>query len=748
MKTRQRWIAGAAAIAIIAAVAAGIALSRRGPHEVNLVLISVDTLRPDRLGTYGSKTARTPAVDRLASEGVVFLDVLASVPLTLPSHASMLTGLLPLAHGIRDNASFKLADDFVTLAEILRANSYSTGAAVGSFVLDKRFGLGQGFARYDDDMRAGRQASVFGYPERAGDHVTASGIQWLKGAREPFFLFLHYYDPHAPYEPPEAFRTARSPSGDLQDDLYDGEIAFADQEVGKVIAYLSERKLLERTLVVFTSDHGEALGEHGEQTHGLLVYDVTLRVPLVIRPPEKSDLARKAGKAVRGVRLGEPVRVIDILPTVLDILGLGQSTGTDGRSLVPYLEGEPLPPAPAYFEALTSYFAFRWAPLRGVRFNQWKYIFAPEEELYDIRQDPPEAANLAVANAGKAAELKALLFELAKEESEVRAAAVKLGPEEVRKLRALGYVSPASTPVPELTDLGFQDPKKMIRLVELYLVPGNDAFDRGDLDAALAHYRKFVEADPMNPEGQTHLARVLMEKQDYPAAIAAYNRVLEIDSTNSGAYFHLGNIAQAVGDLDAALACYQKALELVPGSPEGLAGLGSALLEKGNADSAIVLLQQAIDIEPNNTTALFNLGLAYSTKGLGDTALEYFRRHLEIEPTNVKTLANVAAVFIGKGAADSAVAYLERARDAAPGTARILVNLGGAYRQAGQLDKAAEAYEEAARLEPKNVLAIFGLAGTRASQGRIDEARNLLQLALAIDPTFQPAREAAARLSR
>jgi arylsulfatase A-like enzyme/Tfp pilus assembly protein PilF len=733
----KRWVVAAIGIACVGLVIFAQVLKR--PTPINLLLISVDTLRPDHLGSYGYRTAGTPSIDWLARQGVTFEDALCSVPLTLPSHASMLTGLSPLSHGIRDNANFKLADDFVTLAEVLRANQYSTGAAVGAFILDRRFGLNQGFASYDDDLSRGSHPSEFSYPERSADLVTASAIGWLKTAREPFFLFVHYYDPHAPYEPPQKFREPFSGSP------YDGEIAFADQEIGRLLIYFRDKHLLERTLIAFVSDHGEGLGDHGEQTHGLLLYEATLKVPFIIRVPEK---LRLAGKNIAGKRISQTVRLTDLFPTMLELLGLKQVGEVDGRSLVPLILGKGLPPVVSYFETLSSYFAYRWSPLRGVRFNQWKFILAPANELYDLRDDPRENKNLVVENKPKAEELKAALFDITKEEAEVKASAAKLGTKEARQLRALGYVSPSVASVPEITDLSLKDPKKMIRLIAEYLEPGSSAFDRGELDVALADFKKFVEADPMNPEGHLHLARVLLEMKDYDAAIRAYEKVLEVDSTNSGAYFYLGTIAQAVGDTDAALQLYNEALRLIPDSPEALANIGSLLLAQGATDSAMTLMQQALDTDPRNMVALVNLGLAYSSKGIYDQALQYFRRVLKVEPGNLKALSNSAGIFVNKGQIDSALFYFERARDAAPNDPRTLVNLGGAYRQKGLIDRASSCYEKAVDLEPKNVLALYGLAGVRAAQGKRDEAKTLIGRILAIDPNFKPARDAAARLGQ
>ncbi|MFZ1946415.1 MAG: sulfatase-like hydrolase/transferase [bacterium] len=732
---KRTWIVAVLGLALAAAVVAGLALRKSRP--VNLLLISVDTLRPDHLGCYGHIEASTPTIDALARRGVVFEDALASVPLTLPSHTSMLTGLSPLSHGVRDNSNFKLADDFVTLAEVLRANGYSTGAVVGAFILDSRYGLKQGFDTYDDNLTGGSQGSIFGYPERPADAVTRSALAWLEGAREPFFLFAHYYDPHAPYTPPGQFREA------FRTQPYDGEIAFTDHEIGKLLGALRSSKRLDRTLVVLVSDHGEGLGEHGEATHGLLLYEATIKVAFIISPAAKSPFGRKA---TLGRRSGQTVRLTDLHPTVLEMLGLKQDGAVDGRSLVPLLEGRQLPPEVAYFESMSAYFAYRWSPLRGVTFNGWKYIFAPAEELYYLRDDPSESRNLAGENPGKAAEMKAALTDAAREEPQARASQTAVSPEEAQKLRALGYVSTSPTPVPELGDLTLADPKAMIGLIGKYLEPGDRALDDGDYEGAMRYFSDMVKADPGNPEAQLHYARVLLEKKDYAGATVAYQKVLAADPANSGAWFHLGNIAQATGDLDGALRHYQKSLDLIPESPEAMANLGSVLLTKGLTDSAMAVLYRAIEMGPRSTVALLNLGIAYAAMDLPDSALTYLRRTLAVNANDVKALNNCAAIFVNQGQLDSALAYFERVRAATPDDPKAFINLGGAYRQRGELDAAGAAYEAALRLDARNVIALYGLAGVRLSQGRREDAEILVRKVLEIDPTFEPARLAAERL--
>jgi arylsulfatase A-like enzyme len=269
----------------------------QSPAPVNFLLISVDTLRPDHLGCYGYRQINTPNTDRLSKEGITFDDAWSSVPLTLPSHATIMTGVYPFSHGVRENGSFVLSPDFVTLAEVLRSEGFSTGA----FVIDSRYALDQGFDVYDDDLRGGRQGSAFGHPERTADAVTNSVLDWLVTASEPFFCFVHYFDPHADYDPPAGYREVYG------ERLYDAEIAFTDDEIGRLLEYLTDRGLLQKTLVVFVSDHGEGLGDHNENTHGLLLYQQTVSVPVILRLPQAHDLhtveLNFPGESSRSVRI-------------------------------------------------------------------------------------------------------------------------------------------------------------------------------------------------------------------------------------------------------------------------------------------------------------------------------------------------------------------------------------------------------------------------------------------------------------
>ena len=734
---KRQWLVLIIVAGCLAAVAIGL-LGRR-PQGLNVILISVDTLRPDHLACYGYTDISTPHMDRLADEGVLFEDALTSVPLTLPSHASILTGLYPISHGVRDNGTFILRDQFTTLAEILKAKGFATGAFIGSFVLDARYSLDQGFDAYSDDMETNAQVGAFTHPERRAASVTASTLNWIAEAAEPFFAFVHYYDPHTPYEPPAPYDTIYAGRP------YDGEIAYTDTEIGRLMAFLDDRKLTERTIVVLVSDHGEGLGEHDETAHGILMYDTTMKVALIVRIPDKHDLA---GALAAPRRVPDTVELVDVLPTVAELVGIQINQRIDGRSVLPLLVGQRLEPKVCYQETMYPYFAYRWSPLRGVRFSKWKYILAPEPELYNTAADPHEAENLAASYPARADQLKANLLSLASlEQDSPPPLEVKLSPEEVRKLQALGYVSTSRPSVPPDIEPKGIDPKHMIADLERLLGGGMEAFDKGDFRTAARLFKEMVAKDPMNAKAHVYLGRSLMEMGDLEGAEVEFVKVIEIDSTHSQAFFRLGGIARMRGDLDQALFFYRIAAAILPETPATLSNIGSILMEKGQVDSALATLERALEIDPKDQIALINTALAYASLNREDEALRWFHRTLAANPKHVKALMNVASIYIGRGETDSTILYLERASDADPADARILQNLGNAYRQKGLVREATQAFEHATELDPQNVLALFGLAATRAEEGRRDESIAILRRIIEIDPGFTPAREALTRLS-
>src|SRR5262245_14203684 len=379
---KRAWYAllGAALVAVI--LGAALWLRAKQPatpsRPLNALLITIDTLRADHLGCYGRADASTPAIDRLAKEGVLFEQASTCVPLTLPSHASILTGTYPAFHGAHNNGSYKVDDSAVMLAEVLRERGHRTGAVIGAFPLASRFGLAQGFDTYDDTLPQEREGQI-GYRQRPADQVSGAGLRWLESTGgKPFFLWLHYFDPHVPYAPPEPF-TAR-----FRGRPYDGEIAFVDEQVGRVLERIRRPDLASNTLVVLMSDHGEGLGEHGEWTHGVFLYESTLRVPLVLALP---------GVVPAGRRVGQPVRSIDVLPTVLELLGVPAPGDVQGESLRPLYDGGAAPPRFVLAETKAPRENYAWSDLDAIRVGGLKFIRAPRAELYDLSVDPGETEN-------------------------------------------------------------------------------------------------------------------------------------------------------------------------------------------------------------------------------------------------------------------------------------------------------------------------------------------------------------------
>ena len=529
------WACGGAPTTDQGVTSAGSA-ERPTPPRLNLLLITVDTLRADALGAYGNSRVETPWMDRLAAEGVRFEGALAHNVVTLPAHASILTGLYPLEHGIRDNAGFRLPNDLPTLATMLRRAGYRTGAFISAFPLDSRFGLDRGFDVYEDSFVATSSRPAFLEQERSGSETVALATRWLEeGGSRPWFCWVHLYEPHFPYSPPEPFRAR------FDDDPYLGDVAAADAALAPLLAPLLEGGEQSRTLIVLTSDHGEALGDHCEATHGIFAYQPTLRVPLILHRPGLLD--------PRVVL--EPVRHIDLLPTILDILSLPLPEDVSGRSLLPLATGESDgAPPPSYFEALSGQLNRGWAPLYGVVEGDVKFIDLPVPELYDLAADPAEANNLAASQPQRVAALEASLERL--RALDVGTSRAPEDAETLERLETLGYLT--GRPAERVEYSAVDDPKNLMELDRALREVGS-LYERGDLDAALAQARSIVERRP-----GMRLALV-----------------------------QLGQLERESGHLEAAVEALREAYELQPADHSTLALLGACLTQAGRAGEAIAI---------------------------------------------------------------------------------------------------------------------------------------------------------------
>jgi arylsulfatase A-like enzyme len=585
-------LAALAALALTAACG-----DRRDPAPApeRILLVTIDTLRADHVGCYGAERAATPTLDTLAAAGVRFAAAVSPAPLTLPAHASLLTALDPPGHGVRHNGIFRLPDAIPTLAERLREAGFATGAVVGSQVLDRRYGLARGFDFYDDRL-AERVAGGSGWPERRADRVVDAALALLDHLGPRFFLWVHLYDPHAAYDPPAGFASA------FASRPYDGEIAFADSQLGRLLGALRARGEEDGLLVVVTSDHGESFGEHGDETHTYLVYETTQHIPLLFAGP-----GIPAGRTI-----AEPVGLVDVAPTLISLARAKPFPTAAGRDLSGLLSGEGGAPANAYFETLAPQLDFGWSPLLGLREGSFKYIRAPRPELYDLATDPGEERNLATRRPELVASLEAALETRLRGAPGRAAPPLDLTPAENEALAALGYLAPAAVAsARELGKVGGDDPKDRltviaeVRRAQVSMAEGRAgeglvrlralgevgpavaglraaaAMAVGDSASAERDARTALAALPGRSDFRSLLARAL-DAQGRSGEATAELRKLPADAPLPAAVaLRLAAADAADGEIDTGLRRLERALELAPEDPQLLRERGRLLAQRG-----------------------------------------------------------------------------------------------------------------------------------------------------------------------
>jgi arylsulfatase A-like enzyme/Flp pilus assembly protein TadD len=659
----------------------------------NLLIVTIDTLRADRLGAYGYERARTPNLDALARDGVLFEDTIAQAPVTLPSHASLFTGLVPPTHGVRDNAAFRLEEEAETLAEILSDHGYETAAFVGAYVLDRSFGLAQGFELYDDELPEGGAATAGTFVERKGEDVARSFRSWLdeRRAEKPFFAWVHFFDPHLPYA----------------NGGYDGEIAYVDAQIGALLDSLAAGDLRNDTLVVVTSDHGESLGEHGEKSHGFFVYDSTLKVPLILSSP---------GSLPTGVRVRTTARIVDVFPTVLEALALPVPDLVQGRSLLERIE-EPGEPVPVYAECYAPQLNFHWAPLLALRENGYKYIEAPRPELYDLRGDPGETRNLAEADPERLERMRSRLARELESFPHSFSARVQPDADTTERLRALGYAAAEASPAPP--DVELADPKDRIHLwtalQEVILAKA-----AGDVEGAAKGARAVLAEDPGNL-----LALELLAEAAPAEARGIYERILKLDDRRPASHVKYGNVLWQAGDVAGAEKSFRAALERDPDSSQARRRLGELYLSTGRAEEAVEVFRRTPEDD-----ALARLGLARSLRATGrtDESLKELERLHREHPERTDVLAEYASAKARAGDVDGAFALLASGPDDADlhYTASVL------YRAKGDMVRALEEIEKALALEPRSAVALHDKGVLLSRMGRLDEAVRALEAAVTV----------------
>jgi tetratricopeptide (TPR) repeat protein len=687
-----------------------------------VLLVTIDTLRADAVSAYGNPAASTPVMDALAAKGARFTTAVAHVPLTGPSHASILTGLIPVRHGVRDNGGFVLPDEVPVLTETFRGAGYRTAAFVSGYPLVRRFGFSRGFDVYDDSLPHGNDPRRAPYVERSADRTTDFVLRWLKtpvgetgfgGSGAPWFLWVHYYDPHAPYEPPGelATRFATRP--------YYGEAAFVDQQLGRLLRRLDERGWSSRTLVLVTSDHGESLGEHGEDSHGIFVYDSTLRIPWIMAGP-----GIPAGQTVDVV-----ARLVDIAPTLLDCAGIAGPGDFDGRSLRAASAGRPVRDEPAYAESLSSLLHMGWAPLHAWRTRQWKLIEAPRLELYDLEKDPAEAHNLAGERPELVEQMRRPL--LAAMSAPTPLAAKAVDAEAAERLVALGYLGGASAP-PPADDATRKDPKDHVDVITRLERGMSRA--RMDPASAVRDLTAVIRQDPGITVARRYRAVAYAAAGQPEAALADLHSLEKEEGLSAEDLIVLADCLRASGRSGEALGALERATRLQPKSPQPLLSRGNVLLKDGRNEEAVAAFEGVLSVAPGHIEALRGLGDLALLRGDTAAAAERYDRILGIDPNDAGAMVKLGVIRMRGSARDEATTLFRKAVEREPKNAEALLYLAGALAASGRHAEAVPLFERALSAGPKTTMALNGLALTLLELGDHAAAAKALRESLALDP--------------
>ncbi len=668
------------------------------PEARHLVLVTIDTLRADRLGSYGNSGLPTPNLDRLAAEGTMAPDAMAHVPLTRPSHFSLFSGLLPSQHGIRDNFAPGLGPQTPLLAEVLQTAGFRTAAFVSSIVLASHTGLNRGFETYSDEFEKKSEATYFASQlQKRGDDVVQEAVSWLESNREGrLFAWIHLYDPHEPYEPPEPYasRYAERP--------YEGEIAWTDELVGRIDAALTRLGLRDQTLFCVTSDHGEGMGEHREATHGFFIYQSTLAVPLLFRGPG----------VIPGGRIPVTVRTIDLLPTLLDLVGVPPAAGValPGQSLAGVLRGQAPPPAPTtYAETLEPRLHYGWSDLRSVREGKWKYIQAPRPELYDLEDDPGELRNLAEVEPSRVEALQASLGRILADEATAAepGSAGESMPLELReKLAALGYVGGPGA-------AGAAD-------------PGADPKDKID---------DFKIATDLMQRGLVRL-----NEEDFAGSVELFQDLLGRGVRSFELHFYLARSLLALGRHREAAVEFEQAVGFEPGYPAGWDGLADCRVALGDLRGAVEAIRSGQESSPRDADLRKREARLWRRLGEGQKARRAYDSALPLAPDDALLRVHYGELLRDMGEMEESIRRLREAVELDPEPASYWNSLGMVLGAHGRLAEAETAFRQARKRDDSNPQYAYNTGLALLRLGRPEEARGLFETTLELEPGFEDAR--------
>jgi len=657
--------------------------------DFNYVLITVDTLRADRLGCYGFSKIKTPAIDSFAQKGVKFEHCIAQTPLTLPSHTSLMTGTFPTFHGVRDNGGYLVPEQLNTLAELFKAKEYDTAAFVSSYVLDSKWGLDQGFDHYFDNFDLSKYKTIsLGNVQRPGDEVIEQVIPWLEEHKNnKFFTWVHLYDPHTPYEPPSPYKEQYKGSP------YLGEIAYTDSLLEELWQYLEENNLTENTVLIFASDHGESLGEHKERTHGFFVYQEGIHVPLIfVTPFEK----------FQGITRSSVASLVDIMPTILDLAGMEVPTEVQGKSLLPLFRGEKRGSENfSYSETFYPRLHYGWSELTTIQDSQYKLIVAPRLELYDIVNDPEESINIVDQKPQEARRLKKLIDDFMERtgQNSFDLDYTHMDEETRQKLSALGYIGTFTEIKEKSGKLG--DPKDKIIIFN-----------------------------------ELSKARELGMQEKYGESITMLQDILKDDPEIIDAYFAMGNVYFKWEKYSLALESFKKAFEKRPNDPFTVINIANAHLKMGEVDEARDFMESVLPSLPPDSQVNFILGNIYKLKENYPGAEKYYRECLRLNPSSVSANNALGKVFLLQGELDKSEEYLNKAKDLNSKLPNLHFNLAQLAEARGNMDKALEEYLIELENSPHNFGASFNLARIYRQRRQTDKEEEYLKKTMESNPKF------------
>ncbi|NTV80020.1 MAG: sulfatase-like hydrolase/transferase [Candidatus Aminicenantes bacterium] len=662
----------------------------RGHEDYNVILVTVDTIRADRIGCYGDPRVKTPTMDDFAAHGVRFEKCIAQTPLTLPSHTTILTGCLPVHHGVRDNGGFVVPAELITMAELFKAKGYDTAAFVAAYVLDSRWGLNQGFDRYFDKFDLSRFERIsLGEVQRPANEVIDEALSWLDEKKDgKFFAWIHLYDPHTPYAPPEPYKSQYPQSP------YLGEIAFADAQLARLWDYLGQNGLRDDLFLVLAGDHGESLGEHGEGSHGFFIYQAALHVPLIFVTPFPE---------LQGVASPEPVALADIMPTVLEMSGTPIPPQVQGTSLVPsFFRPGSTKDRLVYSETFYPRYHFGWSDLKSVQDGRFKLIQAPVPELYDLGQDPGETRNLVYLEKEVFDDLSARARALTEEASRnaFEADLGKVDEETREKLAALGYLG------------SFMDPSKL---------QGKKLADPKD---KISVFNRLAQARESGLGGAPE------------EAIATIKAIIAEDPGISDAHFSLGNIYYKSKRYEEALESFKISLDLKPDDSFAVINIANSLQALGRSEEAEKFVLDHLAKGLEDPQLYFLLGNVRVRRGDPDGAIPYFKQCLAANPQSASAHNAIAAIYLNKDRLEEAEAHLKAAAALYPRLTSLRYNQAQLFEKRNLYPEAAEFYIQEIQDSPKNFRALFNLSRVYRMMGREDDELATLKKTIEVEPDF------------